>query len=150
MKKGEPNDSASATICSDAVRPAATAAPKPGAITRPICARDVTSQRSTAPAVSSVPTTSKYPERSKRLTRSRLVALRSWSTSTVGTSRTSVLTAKPKTVICTTGATKMTGIILRSRRICRNSLTMTRHRTRTLQASRRASRSDARAVTTRP
>src|SRR3972149_2009306 len=74
---------------------------------------------------------SKYPDSTKRSTSSRLDALRSWSTSTVGTVVTSVLTAKPKTGIWTIGATKKTGIIWRSRRICRNSLTITRQSTRT-------------------
>ena len=68
----------------------------------------------------------------------------------MGTFVTSVFTAKPKTVICTTGATKMTGIIRRSRRIWRNSLTMTCQTTRIAQASRRTSRAEASAVTTRP
>src|SRR5262245_37584630 len=66
----------------------------------------------------------------KRATRSRLAAVRSWSTSTVGTRVTSVLAAKPKTSTCTTGATKMIGIILWSCLSCRNSLTITRHSTR--------------------
>jgi hypothetical protein len=77
------------------------------------------------------------------------VALLSWSTSTIGTLVTSVLTAKPKTVIWTTGATKMIGIIRRSRRIWRNSLTITCQTTRIAQVSR-MSRSEARAVTATP
>ena len=68
------------------------------------------------------------PTRRSGSTSSRLAALRSWSTSTVGTLVTSVLTAKPNTTSWTTGATKITGIILVSWRSCRNSLTITRHR----------------------
>jgi hypothetical protein len=78
------------------------------------------------------------------------VALLSWSTRTMGTFVTSVFTAKPKIVIWTTGATKMTGIIRRSRRIWRNSLTITRQTTRMSQPSRRTSLSEASAVTTTP